>query len=79
MAKSHSTENMLSYEVIAAATQGDVTALCKVLEHYEGYILKLSTRVLRDEYGNEFSCVDNELYERLKVYLITRTLMFNAT
>lgn len=31
---------MLPFEVIAAATQGDIDALCKVLEHYDGYIAK---------------------------------------
>ena len=30
------TVEMLPFEVIAAATQGDTDALCKVLEHYDG-------------------------------------------
>lgn len=38
---------MLPFEVIAAATQGDTDAFCKVLEHYEGYIAKLCTRLVR--------------------------------
>lgn len=49
------TVEMLPFEVIAAATQGDTDALCKVLEHYDGYIAKLSTRIARDEYGNSFT------------------------
>lgn len=67
---------MLPFEVIAAATQGDTLALCKVLEHYDGYIAKLSTRIVRDEYGNSFPYVDEEIRNRLKVRLIARTLAF---
>ena len=72
------TVEMLPLEVIAAATQGDTDALCKVLEHYDGYIAKLSTRIARDEYGNSFLFVDEEMRNRLKVRLIARTLAFNT-
>ena len=72
------TVEMLPFEVIAAATQGDTDALCKELEHYDGYIAKLSTRIARDEYGNSFLFVDEEMRNRLKVRLIARTLAFNT-
>lgn len=68
---------MLPFEVIAAATQGDTIALCKVLEHYDGYIATLCTRTLRDEYGNSFLYVDEDMRNRLKIRLIARTLAFN--
>lgn len=70
---------ILPFEVIAAAVQGDTIALCKILKHYDGYITKLSTRTVRDEYGNRFSIVDEEMRSRLKVRLIARTLAFNIT
>ena len=35
------TAKLLPFEVIAAAAQGDTNALCKVVEHYDGYILSL--------------------------------------
>ena len=72
------TAKLLPFEVIAAAVQGDTNALCKVVEHYDGYIAKLCTRNLRDEYGNIYPCVDEELRNRLKIRLIARTLMFNV-
>lgn len=70
---------MLPFEVIVAAKQGDTLALCKVLEHYDGYIARLCTRMVRDEYGNCFPFVDEEMRNRLKVRLIFRTLTFNIT
>lgn len=75
--ESSKTAEILPFEVIAAATQGDTDALCKVLEHYDGYIAKLSMRIVRDEYGNSFLYVDEEMRNRLKVRLIARTLAFN--
>lgn len=72
------TAKLLPFEVIAAAAQGDTNALCKVVEHYDGYIAKLCTRNLRDEYGNIYPYVDEELRNRLKIRLIARTLMFNV-
>ena len=72
------TAKILPFEVIAAPAQGDTNALCKVVEHYDGYIAKLCTRNLRDEYGNIYPCVDEELRNRLKIRLIARTLMFNV-
>lgn len=70
---------MLPFEVIAAATQGDTDALCKVLEHYDGYIAKLCTRLVRDEHGNSYPMVDEEMRNRLKIRLIARTLSFKTT
>lgn len=69
----------LPFETIAAAAQGDTDALGTILKYYEGYIAKLSTRIVHDEYGNSFPYVDEELRNRLKIRLIARTLMFNAT
>lgn len=69
---------MLPFEVIAAATQRDIDALCKVLEHYDGYIAKLSTRLVRDEYGKSYPMVDEDMRNRLKIRLIARTLAFNT-
>ena len=40
--------NLLPFPIILAASQGDTEAISKVLEHYEGYIITLSTRTLYD-------------------------------
>ena len=40
-------------------------AVERVLRYYEGYINKLCTRTLYDEYGNPYVCLD----ERMKHHL----------
>ena len=46
------SENLLPFPVISAAANGDTTAMCAILKHYEGYIAKLCTRTLKDDAGN---------------------------
>ena len=69
---------LLPFPVIVAATSGDVDAINKVLKHYAGYIMALSTRRLYDEYGNPHLFVDDELRRELETRLIARILMFNV-
>ena len=52
------SENLLPFPVISAAANGDTTAMCAILKHYEGYIAKLCTRTLKDDAGNTYSYVD---------------------
>ena len=72
------SENLLPFPVISAAANGDTTAMCAILKHYEGYIAKLCTRTLKDDAGNTYSYVDEEMRNRLQVRLITRTLAKRA-
>ena len=41
--------NLLPFETIKEATQGDVDAVEEVLKHYDGYINNLSRRKMYDE------------------------------
>ncbi len=72
------SKNLLPFPVISAAANGDTTAMCAILKHYEGYIAKLCTRTLKDDAGNTYSYVDEEMRNRLQVRLITRTLAFHV-
>ena len=72
------SENLLPFPVISAAANGDTNAMCAILKHYEGYIAKLCTRTLKDDAGNTYSYVDEEMRNRLQVRLITRTLAFHV-
>ena len=47
--------------VILAASEGDERALNAVLNHYKGYIRFLAMRPMKDEYGNEHLCVDEDM------------------
>lgn len=56
--------------VILAAMDGDEIALAAVVLHYQGYICVLATRPLKDDYGNERLCVDEDMRLRLEAKLI---------
>ena len=68
--------NLLPFHIIKAAAEGDVEAIHAVLAHYEGYIAKLSTRKMYDEFGQVHYCVDETLRRRLETKLIAKTLAF---
>lgn len=69
--------NLLPFPVILAASNGDAEAISKVLEHYDGYIIALSTRTLYDECGTPHICVDEGIRRRLQTKLIAGILNFN--
>lgn len=56
--------------VILAAVSGDTDALVTVVAHYQNYIRALATRPLKDEQGNEYLCVDEDMRLRLETKLI---------
>ncbi|EAF2356173.1 helix-turn-helix domain-containing protein [Listeria monocytogenes] len=70
---------LVPYEIIVAASEGDIEAIGAVLDHYMGYITTLSTRVLFDEYGNPHACVDEDLRRRIEAKLVAKLLLFNAS
>ena len=74
--KRRSEDQLLPFETIEAATQGDAIALTSVLEHFEGYIATLATRTLYDEYGIPRKCLDPELKRQMETKLIVRILRF---
>lgn len=60
----------LSVPVILAASSGDESALNVILSHYRGYIRFLAMRPMKDEYGDEFLCVDDDMRLRLEAKLL---------
>ena len=69
---------LLPYPVIIAATKGDPDAVKTVVQHYEGYISSLATRKLRDERGNTYYGIDEDIRDRLRSRLIKAILEFKA-
>ena len=51
---------LVPYPVIVAATKGDPDAMKIVLQHFSGYIARLSMRKLYDELGNVYFGVDQD-------------------
>lgn len=57
---------LLPYPVILAATKGDPEAMKIVVQHYQSYIVHLSMKKIRDENGNTYYGIDEDLRERLQ-------------
>lgn len=60
----------LPLAVIEAARAGDAGAMEQVLRYYDGYINKLCTRMLYDNYDQPHVCVDEYMKHRLQNKLI---------
>ncbi|VYT25220.1 RNA polymerase sigma factor [Anaerostipes caccae] len=69
---------LVPYPVIVAATKGDPDAMKIVLQHFSGYIARLSMRKLYDERGNVYFGVDHDIRERLQAKLMMAVLTFKA-
>ena len=69
---------LLPFPVILAATKGDPDAMKIVLQHFSGYIARLSMRKLYDERGNVYFGVDHDIRERLQAKLMMAVLTFRT-
>ena len=70
------SENLLPFPVISAAANGDTTAMCAILKHYEGYIAKLCTRTLKDDAGNTIPMWTRKCVTGCKCALLPAPLLF---
>lgn len=68
--------DLLPFHIIKAASEGDVEAINTVVDHYEGYIIRLSIQKMYDEYGQVHYCIDETLRRHLETKLITKVLDF---
>ena len=69
---------LVPYPVIVAATKGDPDAMKIVLQHFSGYIARLSMRKLYDERGNVYFGIDNDIREGLQAKLMMDVLNFRT-
>lgn len=69
---------LLPYPVIIAATKGDPEAMHIVVKHYDSYIASLSMRKLRDERGNTYWGIDEDIRDRLRSRLMRAVLTFTV-
>ena len=72
------TNNLLPFDVICEAASGDSIALEQVINHYSGYIAKLSMRTVYDENGTQHNIVDEETRRRLEAKLASAILKFRV-
>ncbi len=69
---------LLPFPVILAAIKGDPDAMKIVLQHYRSYIAHLSMTKIRDESGNTYWGIDEDLRERLQAKLMQAVLNFKV-
>ena len=65
----------IPFSIIEKAINEDIEAIDYILAHYRNYIIRLSTRVARDENNNEYMYVDDDMRSRLEnklIYSITK-------
>lgn len=67
-----------SFSVIRSASDGDETAIEKILNHYNAYISKACLRPIYDEYGNMQLVVDMELKGRIRTAITKAILKFEV-
>lgn len=60
----------IPFSIIEKAINEDIEAIDYILAHYRNYVIRLSTRVARDENNNEYMYVDDDMRSRLENKLI---------
>ena len=60
----------IPFSIIEKAINEDIESIDYILAHYRNYIIRLSTRVARDENNNEYMYVDDDMRSRLESKLI---------
>lgn len=60
----------IPFSIIEKAINEDIEAIDYILAHYRNYIIRLSTRVARDENNNEYMYVYDDMRSRLESKLI---------
>lgn len=71
--------SLVPYNTIRAASNGDTEAIHSVLQHYDGYIARLSLRPMRDRNGCTRLRVDETMRRRLEIKLIAGILQFRVS
>ena len=69
----------IPFSIIEKAINEDIEAIDYILAHYRNYIIRLSTRVARDENNNEYMYVDDDMRSRLEnklIYSIIKKFLF---
>ena len=64
------TNDEIPRHTIDGAISGNAEDLAFILGYFSGYIKKLATRTLKDEYGNEYLYVDEDMRLRLESKLM---------
>lgn len=61
---------LIPYETIVAATNGDIDAMQTIIRHYEPYIKYFSQRHYHDDYGNTITIIDDDIRQQIELKLM---------
>ena len=67
---------LMPYEVIKVAKQGNVEAIEKIIDHYEGYINSVSTGLYIKPNGECEYVIDRQMHDEIVVRIIGAILKF---
>lgn len=76
MRKEYVNNNLLPFKIIVKSTKGDVESINEVLNHFSGYIAKMSVRKNYDNFGNARYVVDEDICKRIENKLVSKILLF---
>ncbi|HFI0080782.1 TPA: helix-turn-helix domain-containing protein [Streptococcus suis] len=66
------------FEVIISASNGDLNAITQIRNHFRPYIFKCSLRYMIDDTGKSKIVLDEMLFGRLEIRLISKVLSFEV-
>ena len=69
-------ENLVPFETIKAATEGNLDAIEKVLDHFDPYITSLARGLYIKPNGDYQYVIDQQLHDEISVKLIDAILKF---
>lgn len=69
---------LLPYETIHKSVSGDTQSICAVMEHFEGYINRLSMREGTDLYGEPRTYLNEDIKRELIIELIVKLPLFDC-
>lgn len=72
------SRDLLPYQTIASAAQGNPLAMSEVLAYYRPYMATLAKRETVDAEGNCHIGIDAEMMRRLEAKLTAKVLLFRA-
>lgn len=70
------SNDVLYFEVLKNAMDGDTSAINALLKHYAPYLKKMATRELFDTDGTMHTVYDDEIRRELEIKFITGLLEF---
>lgn len=76
MKQEQKNNDLLPFDIIVKSTKGDIEAINKVLDHFSGYIAKVSVRKIYDNFGNVRYIVDEDICKRIENKLVSKILLF---